>query len=53
VRLQVKPGIRFLWVGSLLMALGGLLAVTDRRYRQPVRASSAMDAAAKPTVAGA
>ncbi|HET8696903.1 MAG TPA: heme lyase CcmF/NrfE family subunit [Gammaproteobacteria bacterium] len=53
VRLQVKPGIRFLWLGSLLMALGGIVAVTDRRYRQPVRASSAVDAAAKPTVAGA
>ncbi|HET7130927.1 MAG TPA: cytochrome c-type biogenesis CcmF C-terminal domain-containing protein, partial [Gammaproteobacteria bacterium] len=53
VRLQVKPGIRFLWLGSLLMALGGILAVTDRRYRQPVRASSAVEAAAKPTVAGA
>jgi cytochrome c-type biogenesis protein CcmF len=50
VRLQVKPGIRFLWLGALLMALGGVLAVTDRRYRQPVRAASPAAAAAKPTV---
>jgi len=37
VRIQVKPLIRFLWLGALLMALGGLIAVTDRRYRLPVR----------------
>jgi cytochrome c-type biogenesis protein CcmF len=52
VRLQVKPGIRFMWLGSLLMALGGIITVTDRRYRQPVRAGSAVAAAAKPTAAG-
>jgi cytochrome c-type biogenesis protein CcmF len=52
VRLQVKPGIRFLWLGALLMALGGIVAATDRRYRQPVRVTSAAAAAAKPTVAG-
>ena len=33
VRLQVKPLIGFLWLGSGLMALGGLVAITDRRYR--------------------
>jgi len=52
VRLQVKPGIRFLWVGALLMALGGIVAVTDRRYRHPVRATSAAAATPKPTAAG-
>ncbi|HZF29083.1 MAG TPA: heme lyase CcmF/NrfE family subunit [Gammaproteobacteria bacterium] len=52
VRIHVKPGIRFLWLGSLLMALGGLLAVTDRRYRQPVRASSVVEATAKPAATG-
>jgi cytochrome c-type biogenesis protein CcmF len=41
VRIQVKPLIRFLWLGSLLMAIGGLLAITDRRYRLPVRAADA------------
>jgi cytochrome c-type biogenesis protein CcmF len=39
IRIQVKPLIRFLWLGTLLMALGGVLAITDRRYRLPVRAS--------------
>jgi cytochrome c-type biogenesis protein CcmF len=37
LRLQVKPFIRFLWLGAILMALGGLIAITDRRYRLPVR----------------
>jgi cytochrome c-type biogenesis protein CcmF len=41
VRLQVKPLIRLIWLGALIMAFGGLLAITDRRYRQPVRERSA------------
>ena len=34
LRIQVKPMISFLWFGSAIMALGGILAITDRRYRQ-------------------
>ncbi|MEK6248223.1 MAG: hypothetical protein N2C12_08590, partial [Planctomycetales bacterium] len=34
VRIQYKPMIRFIWFGALVMALGGLLAATDRRYRR-------------------
>jgi cytochrome c-type biogenesis protein CcmF len=37
LRLQVKPLIGFLWIGSGLMALGGLVAITDRRYRVAAR----------------
>jgi cytochrome c-type biogenesis protein CcmF len=37
LRLQVKPLIAFLWLGSGLMALGGLIAITDRRYRVAAR----------------
>ncbi|MDN7136687.1 heme lyase CcmF/NrfE family subunit [Pseudidiomarina sp. 1ASP75-14] len=33
VRIYVKPFIRWIWLGALLMALGGLLAITDKRYR--------------------
>lgn len=33
VRVQIKPFVRWIWLGALLMALGGLLAATDRRYR--------------------
>ena len=34
VRVYVKPFIDWIWGGCLLMALGGLLAVSDRRYRR-------------------
>jgi cytochrome c-type biogenesis protein CcmF len=37
VRLRVKPLISFLWLGAGLMALGGLVAITDRRYRVAAR----------------
>jgi cytochrome c-type biogenesis protein CcmF len=34
VRVYVKPFIDWIWGGCLIMALGGLMAVTDRRYRR-------------------
>lgn len=34
LRIQVKPFVRWLWLGALLMAAGGVLAVTDARYRR-------------------
>ena len=33
VRVQYKPMVRFIWLGALVMALGGLIAISDRRYR--------------------
>ncbi|HEY6821382.1 MAG TPA: heme lyase CcmF/NrfE family subunit [Burkholderiales bacterium] len=33
VRVQEKPFVDWIWVGCLIMALGGLLAASDRRYR--------------------
>ncbi|MDH3266501.1 MAG: heme lyase CcmF/NrfE family subunit [Gammaproteobacteria bacterium] len=39
VRIQYKPMIRFIWFGALVMALGGLIAVTDRRYRSTATAA--------------
>ncbi|MBS8241766.1 heme lyase CcmF/NrfE family subunit [Marinobacter lipolyticus] len=33
IRLQYKPLVRWLWLGSLFMAAGGFLAIADRRYR--------------------
>jgi cytochrome c-type biogenesis protein CcmF len=39
VRIYVKPFIDWIWGGCLLMALGGLLAVTDRRYRRGAQTS--------------
>ncbi len=37
VRIYHKPFVRWIWLGGLLMALGGILAVSDRRYRIAVR----------------
>jgi len=34
VRVYYKPFVSWLWYGAILMALGGLLAVSDRRYRK-------------------
>jgi cytochrome c-type biogenesis protein CcmF len=33
VRIQHKPMVDWIWVGCLLMALGGVVALSDRRYR--------------------
>ena len=34
IRLQFKPYVRWLWLGGLLMTLGGFLAAIDKRYRK-------------------
>ena len=33
VRIYYKPFVRWLWLGALVMAAGGALAASDRRYR--------------------
>ena len=33
MRLQFKPLVFLLWLGALLMFIGGLVAITDKRYR--------------------
>ena len=43
LRLQYKPLVRWIWLGPLMMAIGGLLAASDRRYRRaprPVRVAA-------------
>ena len=37
LKVQHKPFIDWIWGGCLLMALGGVLAASDRRYRLPLR----------------
>jgi cytochrome c-type biogenesis protein CcmF len=34
VRVHVKPFVRWIWSGAVLMALGGLVTATDRRFRR-------------------
>jgi len=41
VRIYIKPFIDWIWAGAFLMALGGFLAVSDRRYRLAVRRKAA------------
>ena len=47
VRVYYKPFVDWIWGGCLLMALGGLVAISDRRYRLKKAAAS------KPAMQGA
>ncbi|MSQ18348.1 MAG: heme lyase CcmF/NrfE family subunit [Betaproteobacteria bacterium] len=50
VRVYSKPFITWIWGGCVLMALGGFLALTDRRYRASLAQRSALPAhAASPS----
>ena len=49
MRLQYKPLIRYIWLGALLIALGGGIAGLDRRYRrvnavEPARGATVAEA---------
>lgn len=37
VRVHIKPFVRWIWLGALMMSLGGVLSVSDKRYRVKVR----------------
>ncbi len=41
VRVYVKPMVRWLWLGAIVMTLGGVLAMLDKRYRFKKIANSA------------
>ncbi len=41
VRVYYKPFVDWIWFGCLLMALGGVLAMSDKRYRMKLRKASA------------
>ena len=47
VRIYVKPLIRWIWLGAIIMALGGLLSMLDSRYRIKKTKTSAHLAANK------
>lgn len=48
VRIYFKPFMRWVWGGGMIMALGGFIAISDRRYRIRLQSkvSSAMGAMA-------
>ena len=35
IRIHIKPFVRWIWLGAGLMALGGFVTATDRRFRKP------------------
>ncbi len=48
MRIQYKPLVRYIWLGAIVMALGGVVAATDRRYRVRVKSASPDTVAAPP-----
>ncbi len=40
VRAQVRPLINYVWLAALLMAIGGIIAACDRRYRKGAEETS-------------
>ncbi|MDJ0698952.1 MAG: heme lyase CcmF/NrfE family subunit [Woeseiaceae bacterium] len=46
VRVQYKPLIRWIWLGTLIMAIGGGIAASDRRYRSLARRRATADGTA-------
>ena len=46
VRIYHKPFVDWIWGGAFLMALGGILAITDRRYRLAQRSEQQVPASA-------
>ena len=47
VRVYFKPFVDWIWGGCMLMALGGIFAMSDRRYRLKVKSKVAEPAALK------
>jgi len=41
LRIYYKPFVRWIWIGGLFMAFGGLLAATDKRYRKDSKTKEA------------
>ncbi len=40
VRIHIKPFVRWIWGGALLLAIGGLVSASDRRYWREQRAEA-------------
>jgi len=52
VRLYHKPFIRWIWLGCIIMAIGGVLSASDRRYRIMARRRVVEAASAEAAAAG-
>jgi cytochrome c-type biogenesis protein CcmF len=42
LRFQIRPLVNFIWLGAFIMAVGGAVAITDRRYRPAAQSSAAV-----------
>jgi cytochrome c-type biogenesis protein CcmF len=42
MRVHIKPFIRWIWLGALMMAFGAVLAVMDKRYRKKSQAADSV-----------
>lgn len=51
VRIYHKPMVEWIWFGCLMMAFGGLLALSDRRYRMKSRSKGVAELKVKEAVA--
>jgi cytochrome c-type biogenesis protein CcmF len=51
IRMQLRPLVDFVWLGAFIMALGGIVAGTDRRYRTARSAAQESSEALKGSVA--
>ena len=43
IRTFIKPFANWIWAGAIIMSIGGLLSLTDRRYRVAAGASKSRD----------
>ena len=50
VRMYVKPFIRCIWLGALMMMLGGFVAAADRRFRRELAADAEAADAPQPAL---
>jgi cytochrome c-type biogenesis protein CcmF len=53
VRVYFKPFVTWIWVGCFIMGMGGILAISDRRYRISSRVMKKVEADSASTKTGA
>ena len=42
IRVHYKPFVRWIWLGAIFMAIGGILAMMDKRYRVAKKGKSSV-----------
>ncbi len=47
IRIHYKPFVRWIWLGAIFMALGGVISILDKRYRQRKTAKNTQKGANK------